>query len=117
MAAFDPNDWTWVWFRAAERDRRRPEEINREVATRSLASAALCLCFAALGPSEHIGAALAVLLIITAVTSAGFAIIRRQRFRSRHLTAWDEAPLFSAIALVLIHGSSPNDFEAGCRSG
>jgi hypothetical protein len=102
MAAFDPNDWRWVWFRAAEQDRRRPEEINREVATRSLASAALCLCFAALGPSEHIGIALAVLLIIAAVASAGVAIVRRQGFCSPHLTAWDEALLFSAIGLVLV---------------
>jgi hypothetical protein len=102
MPAFEPNDWRWVWSRAAERDRRRPEEINREVATRSLASAALCLCFAALGPSEHIGAALAVLLIIAAVASAGVAIIRRQGFRSPHLTAWDEALLFSATGLVLM---------------
>jgi hypothetical protein len=36
MAVFDPNDW-WAggsWFKPADQDRRRPEEINREVVSR-----------------------------------------------------------------------------------
>ncbi|WP_201861349.1 hypothetical protein [Microvirga soli] len=104
MAVFDPNDW-WAggsWFKPADQDRRRPEEINREVVSRWLAAVALCLCFAALAPMEQLHRVFAVLLLGAGVASAGLALIRREAFYNpRHLTAWDEAMLSLAVGLAL----------------
>jgi hypothetical protein len=102
MSVFDPNDW-WEggsWFRSTDRD-RRPEEINREVVTRWLASVALCLCFAALWPSEHLAASFAVLLILAGIASAGLAILRQDPLQGPHLTPWDEA-LWSLLAGLVL---------------
>ncbi len=110
MAVFDPNDW-WAggsWFKAADQDRRRPEEINREVVSRWLAAVALCLCFAALAPAEQLYRVFGVLLVGAGVASAGLALIRREVFYNPHrLTAWDEAMLSLAtgLALFLWNGS------------
>ncbi|MBM1171913.1 hypothetical protein [Microvirga arabica] len=110
MAVFDPNDW-WPggsWFKPADQDRRPPEEINREVVSRWLAAVALCLCFAALAPVEHLQGAFAVLLVGAGMASAGLALIRREAFYNpHHLTAWDEAMLSLAagLALFLWNGS------------
>jgi hypothetical protein len=103
MAVFDPNDWWAGGSRFKPEDQhRRPEEINREVVTRWLASVALCLCFAALAPVEHLHVAFAVLLIGASVASAGLALKRRDAFYNpHHLTAWDEAMLSLAAGLAL----------------
>lgn len=110
MAVFDPNDW-WAGgsrLKPATPDRRRPEEINREVISRWLAAVALCLCFAALAPVEHLHGAFAVLLTGASIASAGVALIRREAFYNpHHLTVWDEAMLSLAagLALFLWNGS------------
>ena len=102
MAVFDPNDWwegpSWL-TRPARRERRRPEEINRLVGQRWLATAAFCLCFASLGPPGHLALTFAGLLLAAALASSGVALITRERPSSPHLTAWDEAALSLAVAL------------------
>lgn len=104
MAVFDPNDW-WAgrsWFKPADQDRRRPEEINRGVVSRWLASVALCLCFAALGPVERLHLTFAALLIVAGVASAGLAFIHREAFSTpHHFTTWDEAALSLAVGFAL----------------
>ena len=110
MAVFDPNDW-WAgrsWFKPADQDRRRPEQINREVVSRWLASIALCLCFAALAPVEHLYITFAVLMVGAGAASAGLALIRQEAFYNpHHLTAWDEAMLSLAAGLTLILWNGP----------
>ncbi len=109
MAFIDPDDW-WEggsWFKPSYRERRPPEEINREVVTRWLAALALCLCFAALAPVEHLRVTFAALLVMAGVASAGLALIRRETFYNpHHLTAWDEAmwSLAAGLALGLWNG-------------
>ena len=104
MAVFDPNDW-WTggsWFSTERQDPRKPREINREVVTRWVASVALCLCFAALAPVEHLHVAFAALLVAAAAASAGLALIRREAFYNpHHLTAWDEAMWSSGLGFAL----------------
>ena len=112
MAVFDPNDW-WErgsWLRSARLERRRPEEVNQEVVTRWLASVALCRCFAALAPAEHLLLACAGMLVMAALASAGLALIRQEAFDSPHLTPWDEAAWSLAAGLALGLWSAPPGF-------
>jgi hypothetical protein len=110
MAVFNPNDW-WAggsWLKSVQQDRRHPEEINREVVSRWLASVALCLCFAALGPVERLQVTFAVLLIMAGMASAGLALLRREAFcTAHHLTAWDEATLSLVAGLALLLWNAP----------
>jgi hypothetical protein len=103
MVPFDPRDWMGGqgWWDQGDHDRRKPEEISREVIHRWLASLALCLCFALFGPVEHLPLSLAGLLLIAAIASVAVALVRRDSPFSRHLTAWDEAALSLTISLGL----------------
>jgi hypothetical protein len=58
MAVFGPIDSRegGSWFRTTDRKSDRPEDINREIITRWLASVAPCMCFAALAPVPHLSA-------------------------------------------------------------
>jgi hypothetical protein len=84
-----------------DHDRRKSEEISREVIHRWLASLALCLCFALLGPVGHLPLSLAGLLLIAALASIGLALVGGESPFSRHLTAWDEAALSLTVSLGL----------------
>ncbi len=103
MISFDPGDWTGGhgWWDPRGQDRRKPEEISWEVIHRSLAILALCLCFAALGPIEHLPLSLAGLLLVAALASIGVALVRGEKPSSRHLTTWDEAALSLCVSLGL----------------
>jgi hypothetical protein len=103
MVPFDPRDWMGGqgWWRECDQNRRKPEEISREVMHRWLASLALCLCFALLGPVDHLPLSLAGLLLIAAIASIGLALVRGESPFSRHLTAWDEAALSLTVSLGL----------------
>jgi hypothetical protein len=111
MAVFDPNDWRdWnAWFQSdtQAKQRRRPEEVNREVVSRWLGAVALCLCFAALAPSGQVGVAFGGLLIVAALASTCLAAISREPFHSPHLTPWDEAILSAAAGLALVAWLGP----------
>ena len=106
MAVFDPNDWRdrWSWLHSKTKpeEHRRPEGINREVATRWLASTALCLCFAVLVPSAQLGLSFGLLLIAAALSSVCLAALRGEPFQAPHLTAWDEALASSAMGLLVV---------------
>jgi hypothetical protein len=106
MAVFDPNDWRdrWSWLHSKTKpdQHRRPWEINQEVVTRWLASAALCLCFAVLAPAGHLGLTFGLLLVAAALSSACLAALRGEPFHAPHLTAWDEALASSAVGLVVV---------------
>ena len=103
MVPLDPRDWMGGsgWWDQHNYDRRRPEEINREVIHRWVAGLALCLCFAALGPVEHLPLSLAGLLLVAALASIGVALVRGESPFRRHLTAWDEAALLLTVSLGL----------------
>jgi hypothetical protein len=106
MSVFDPNDWRdrWSWLHSKTKldQHRRPWEINQEVVTRWLASAALCLCFAVLAPAGHLGLTFGLLLVAAALSSACLAALRGEPFHAPHLTAWDEALASSAVGLVVV---------------
>jgi len=111
MAVFDPNECgegrPWLQTRTRASERRRPEEINREVTTRWLGSLAMCLCFAVLVPAGHLLLAFGGLLIIASLASACLAVQRQERFDAPHLTAWDEAAWsFAAGLAFVLWGSS-----------
>jgi hypothetical protein len=89
------------WWDQRDGERRRPKEISREVIHRWLASLALCLCFAALRPIEHLPLSLAGLLLVAAVASMGVALVRGESPFRQHLTAWDEAALSLTVSLGL----------------
>ncbi len=103
MVPFDPRDWIGGqgWWHERDQNRRKPEEISREVMHRWLASLALCLCFALLGPVDHLPLSLAGLLLIAALASISLALVGRESPFSRHLTAWDEAALSLTVSLGL----------------
>ncbi len=103
MVPFDPRDWIGGqgWWHERDQNRCKPEEISREVMHRWLASLALCLCFALLGPVDHLPLSLAGLLLIAAIASIGLALVRGESPFSRHLTAWDEAALSLTVSLGL----------------
>src|SRR5690349_16657205 len=109
MVSFDPNN-KWEgnsWFQTRTGERRRPDDINREVTTRWLASSAMCLCFAVLAPAGHLAKAFGGLLMISAAASACVAALRRQSFDAAHLTAWDEAAWSCAAGLALLLSAGP----------
>ena len=89
MVPFDPHDWMGGsgWWGQRDQDRRKPEEISQEVIDRWLASLALCVCFAALGPIQHLPLSLAGLLLVAALASLVLALVRAESPLSRHLTA------------------------------
>jgi len=103
MVPFDPRDWMGGqgWWHERDENRRKPEEISREVIHRWLASLALCLCFALVGPVAHLPLSLAGLLLIAAIASIGLALVRRESPFCDHLTAWDEAALSLTVSLGL----------------
>ena len=103
MVPFDLGDWMGGhgWWHQRGPDRRKPEEINREVVYRWLVIVALCLCFAALGPIAHLPLSLAGLLLVAGLASMGAARVRGEKPTSEHLTAWDEAALSLCVSLGL----------------
>ena len=103
MVPFDPRDWMRGsgWWDQRDQERRKPEELSREVIDRWLLSLALCLCFAALGPVDHLARSLAGLLLVAALASLGLALLRGESVLSRHLTSWDEAALSVTVSLGL----------------
>jgi hypothetical protein len=103
MVLFGPRDWMGGhgWWDQRGQDQRKPEEISREVIHRWLAILALCFCFAALGPIEHLPLSLAGLLLVAALASMGAALVRGEKPSNQHLTAWDEAALSLCVSLGL----------------
>jgi hypothetical protein len=103
MVPFDPRDWMGGqgWSDQRDREHRKPEEISCEVIHRWLASLALCFCFAALGPIQHLPLSLAGLLLVAALASMGMALVRGESPFRRHLTAWDEGAMSLTVSLGL----------------
>jgi len=79
---------------------------------RWLAILALCFCFAALGPIEHLPLSLAGLLLVSALASIGAALVRGKKPSSQHLTTWDEAALSLFVSLGLWLWFGPGDLGA-----
>jgi hypothetical protein len=103
MVPFNPHDWTGGsgWPGHRHDDKRRPEELNREVVLRWLMAAAFCLCFAALGPPHLILHGFAGLQFVAALVSAMVAAFRREDPSAPHLTSWDEAAFSLLVSLGL----------------
>jgi hypothetical protein len=103
MNTFDPRDW-WRpsgWLESPERDRRRPEEKNREAAQRWLVALAFCVCFASLAPAKLFPLALAGFLFLAGIASIAVACLQRHSPLAPNLTAWDEAAWSFAASFLL----------------
>ncbi len=116
MDFFDPRDW-WPLGRRAGGDRHRrggPESLDRLLAAGLVASA--CLFLGSLHPPGSAVAAMASLLIV-----AAFAGVLEAAWRGEaplvepRLTAWDQAAILLALALILrlCCGAGPPSIPGG----
>ena len=102
MDFFDPRDWWPLDPRAGgERHRRRgPEDLDRLLAAGLVAAA--CLFLGSLHPPGSAVAATASLLIVAALAGVLEAVWRGEApLAEPRLTAWDQAAVLLALALVL----------------
>jgi hypothetical protein len=102
MTALNPRDWPRLrdWL-DPHRDRRSPQELNREVLQRCCMAVAFCLCFAGLAPADAIPFAFAGCLLVAGIASVSVAVLRGDYPLAPHLTGWDEAALLFAASLGL----------------
>ena len=116
MDFFDPRDWWPLDPRAGgERHRRHgPEDLDRLLAAGLVGS--VCLFLGSLHPPGSAFAATASLLIVAALAGALEAAWRGEApLAEPRLTAWDQAAILLALALVLrlSAGAGPPSIPGG----